>query len=629
MLRLMRDHAASWVIKIVLGAIVVVFMFWGIGGDIRQPKERILATVNEEIISSEQYRDEYNKLVQRYRQFGSKLNESMVKMLEKQALDNLIDQTLLRQEAKKLGIRISDTELADAIGKIDAFRTAGIFNDSLYRRVLNANRLTPEMFETLQKKSMMTGKVRSLVLSSIKVSDDEAMEWYQWNDASVSIDYVFFSTKEYKDIKPSEEEVKAFYEERGESYKSDPQVKVQYIRFDVKDYVSKVELADEEIQDYHNENQGEFKTEKTVQARHILLKLEEKASEELGEEKRRKAAEIMEKAKAGEDFAELAKTYSEGPTKSRGGDLGAFKREAMVKPFSDKAFSMKPGEISEPVRTKFGWHVIKVEKVNEAGSKSLEDAKPDITKKLRDQKAKDMAYDEAEALYDSVFEGDNLTDIAKTKGLEIKTTELFTKKKGPEEGVKNRFKFSSEAFKLAPLEISEIQDLGNEYYIIQSLEKVPEKPAEFEEAKTKVRRDLIKEKQGDAAKTDAEAFLTTLKNGGSMSEVCEEQELSLKTTDFFKRSDSIPDIGYEKELSKVAFSLSAEKKLSQELVKGQKGYYVVAYREKKIPDAESFGKEKKDVKDKLLQQKQFKAFDAWMSDLKEKNQISIDADFLN
>ncbi len=629
MLRLMRDHATSWLIKIILGAIVIVFVFWGVGS-FRDKSVNKIAFVNEESISMDEYREAYNKLIERYKQFGTKLDGDMIKRLEKQALDGLIDQSLMRQEAEKLSFRVSDDELADAIQKMEVFQRDGTFDSSLYTRILNANRLTPERFEVVQKHGMLISKLRSFILNNVKVSDQEAMEWFKWNKASASIDYVVFEPNKYKDTEPSDEDMKAYYDNKKESYKTEPEIKAQFLSFVPESYKSETEVTDDEIQDYYEANPEEFKTEKTVQARHILIKVEKDSAPEVAEEKKQKASEILEMAKGGRDFAELAKEYSEDEgSKVRGGDVGEFDRKRMVKPFSDAAFSMKAGEISDLVKTQFGWHIIRVEKVNEESELSLDEAKEKITKKLTDKKAKDIAYDKAEEFYDSFFEGDNLAEIAKVQHLTITATDSFTQKKGPAKGVKNRRKFASAAFKLEAMGISEIEDLGDGYYIIQTIEKTSEKIAEFEDVKEKVRADLIKEKQDEKAVKDANEFLTALKNGESMDTEIEKTGLTLKSTDFFKRNEAIPEIGYEREIAQAAFKLSDEKKIPEDVIKGRKGYYVIRFKERKNPEPEAFDKEKTTVKEQLLQQKKFKTFDAWLSKVKDGSEITIEADFLN
>ncbi len=623
MLRVMRDHATSWLIKILLGAIVIVFVFWGVG-NFGEQQETKAAIVNGDLITMKEYQSEYNRLRERYRQnFGGKLDEDMIKRfnLRGQALDGLIDQRILLQEAAKLGFKVSKQELSDAISKMEVFQKNGVFNSSQYRYILSRNRMTPEDFEFLQKNAMLQQKIRTLVISSVKVSENEVLEWFKWDNTTASIDYVLFEPTKYKDITPGEEEIKAYHEENKDNYKTDPEVKVQYLRFDNETYKPRVKIDNVEIQDYYDENKGELKNEKTVEARHILLKTEKDTSPEEIEKKKEKALEIMKMAKEeGKDFAELAKEYSEGPTKDKGGQLGAFKKGAMVKPFSDKAFSMKPGEISEPVLTRFGWHIIKVEKVNEEKEQTFDEAKEKITKKLTDEAAKNIAYDEAEDFYDECQVGDDLAKLAEKDGLEILKTDFFTKKRGPHR-VKNRSKFASAAFELDVTDFTNIKDFGDGYYIIQALEKTPPQISEFKDVEKKVIHDLKKQKQDEKAKQDAEEFLGALKNGETMEAVSEKYELTPKATESFKRTGSIPDIGYERDITETAFKLSDENKLPENVLKGRKGYYIISLKEKKEPGSEEFEKEKDQVKERLLQQKQMKTFSAWLSKIKDKYEI--------
>jgi peptidyl-prolyl cis-trans isomerase D len=201
-------------------------------------------------------------------------------------------------------------------------------------------------------------------------------------------------------------------------------------------------------------------------------------------------------AKEGKDFAELAKQYSEGPTRDKGGYLGKFKKEAMVKPFADMAFSLKAGEIGEPVRTQFGWHIIKVEKVNEASITSFDDAKKNIQKNLTDDMAKSLAYDEAETVSDDAIEEEDLINAAKERNMKILTTDFFSSK-GPIKGIKDSSKFASIAFNLTDKEISNVEEFENGYYILQLADKIQPKIPALDKVKEQVRLELIREKQDE------------------------------------------------------------------------------------------------------------------------------------
>ncbi len=629
MLRLMRDQASSWLIKVLLGAIVVVFVFWGVGS-FRSERGGSVAVVNGDVITSDDYRNAYNNLVERVRQsFGNQFNEDILETLrvKEQALNQLIDNRLLVQEAQRLKFRVSNEELAEAIMDIGAFQNAGAFDSRLYKNVLTRLRLTPEEFEVSHRESMLTEKLRSLVTESVKVADQEAREWYNWQNASVDIDYLFFKPDRYKDINPAREEIKGYFEDNKTSYKTEPMIKVRHLKFSSDAYTSQVKVSDDEIRDYYDINQEEFAKPKTVGARHILIKLDQAADAETVEKKRKKALDILKMAREGRDFAALAQKYSEGPTKNKGGYLGEFRRETMVKPFADKAFTMEPGEISEPLRTQFGWHVIKVEKVTPASNLSLEEAQKTILKKLTDEKAKSLAYDEAAAVSDISFEGDDLMLAAEERNLKVMTTEFFTKK-GPVEDVREPAKYASVAFDLQGTEISDIQDFVDEYYILQVVERIPAKIHEFANVKEKVRSALMKEKQDQQAREDANALMSALKSGESLSSESKKYEIELKSTGFFKRNDSIPGIGFQRQVIEAAFKLSDNKKLAEEVIKDGQGYYVIQFRKRKDPDPLGFGSEEKRIKQSLREQKKARIYNAFVEQIKSKSEITIKEEFL-
>lgn len=628
MLSLMRKHAGTWMIKIILGAIVVVFVFWGVGSYTSRRSGRV-ADVNGTIITLDDYRASYNTLLEQVRRsFGNNLSEELIKTLQlrKRALDQLIDRSLMLQAAEKFKLTVSDQELAQSIRNIPAFQIAGVFDNRRYINALSANKLTPETFEIQQRDSLIIDKLQSFISGSIKVSDLEAQQWYIWNNTEVDIEYVVFEARRYKDVMPSNEEIHNYFDKNKDSYKTDPQIKARYLYFKPEDYAADVTVSEDDIQEYYESHLDKFKTDKTVEARHILIKVAADADAEAVEDARKRIDKIYNMAKGGQDFAELAKKYSEGPTKSKGGLLGAFTREAMVKPFADKAFSMKVGEISEPVRTQFGWHIIKVEKINPEKMKSLSEAADDIRKTLKADISKNLAYDEAEAVYDASFEGQDFDSIAQHRNLKILTTEYFTRKKPPK-GIKNASRFAAVAFSLPLNEISDVQDFGDGYFLIEVVDKIPAQIPELKTIEASVKKDLVKKKQEEKARDEANKFLEELKNGQSFAAVSQKYKQTPKKTGFFKRNDSIPTIGNEPEIARIAFRLSDSNKLPEGTIKGQKGYFIINYLARKEPTLEGFEKEKSGIKERLLQQKSFKTFDAWLTQMKNESRISIEEHF--
>ena len=629
MLSLMRKHATSWLIKIILAAIVIVFVLWGVGSWTSQRSGRV-ATVNGEMITADDYRVAYKRLIEQVRQsFGNNLNDELIKtlQLDKQTLNQLIDNILMRQAASELDLRVSDEELSRSIRSISAFQTAGVFDPRRYQGVLDRNDSTPEAFEISQRDALLMDRLNNLIAGSVKVSDQEAMAWYMWNDAMVNLDFFLLETDRYTEIAVTAEEAQKYFESRKESYKTEPALKVRYIKFEPKTWASQVDIADDELQEYYDEHPNEFQNPKTVEARHILIEVDQDAGPEKVAEAKKRIEDILQKARAEQDFAELAKQYSEGPSKDKGGYLGTFKREAMVKPFADKAFSMKSGEISDPVRTRFGWHLIKVEKVNEAATTPLTDAKDDIRKKLADERAKLLAYDAAESVFDAAFEGRPLAEIAADQKLAVNTTDFFTRQ-GPSKGVQDKAGFAKIAFDLPEKQVSEIQDLGDGYYLLEIAEKQAARIPELAEVEEKVKTDLIKEKKNEKAKTDAEALLSALKDGAAIETAGKEFDLTPKSTGFFKRNGTIPNIGFEPDLSRIAFELSDKRSLPQEVIQGGKGFYVIKFKQRKTPSMEEFEKEKANIIETLLQQKRSGTLRAWLEQKKNSSEIVIEEGFL-
>lgn len=627
MLRLMRDYATSWMIKIILGAIVVVFVFWGVGS-FRDRKANVIASVNGEAVTLEEYRSSYNTLLdQMRRQFGDNLNAELLQMmnLDRQALEQLIEKRLLMQAVEDLQLRVTDEEVIQDIQRMSAFHTNGIFDSRLYTTVLNFNRLTPEGFEAAQKERMLIEKLRNYLVNDIKVSENELREYYDWKNTTVAIDYAVFDPETYQ-VELTDEAIETYFNDNRETYRTEPQRKAQYLVFDPQNYKDGIQISAEDIENYYVDNKDKFSSPKTVEARHILIKVDSGASEEDIEKAKVKAEEVLALVKKGEDFAEMAKKHSEGPSAANGGHLGTFKKEDMVAPFSEKAFSMQAGEVSEPVRTQFGWHLIKVEKVNAASVETLEEATNTIQATLIDDEARVQAYDKAESFFESTLEGDNIAVVGSEMGYEVHTTELFAQD-GPEKGIKNPGAFGEAAFALAVNQISDVQDFNDGYYILQIIEDIPGTIPSLESVKETVIEDLTRVEQAALAQTKATHFLSSLSSDGTSDDKNSETSIELKSTEFFKRSQQIPEIGFENEISQAAFTLSSANPLPETILKGRKGFYVIRYKDRRLPDPQGFDKEKDQLSDTLINQKQIRAFNTWLSELRKKSEISVHESF--
>jgi len=632
MLHLMRKHATSWIIKFLLSAIVIVFVFWGVGS-FREENVNRVAEVNGTVITIDQYYDAYNNVIEGYkRQFGDNLDDKLLEALniKQQVVNTLIERELVLQEANKMKIRVTDEELARSIQSISYFQKDGLFDNRYYVNVLRRNRMTPEQFELSQRRSLYLEKLRGLVIGSVKVADDEARAWFNYENETVNIDYIAFEFDKYTELELTKEAINEYYENNKDDYKTELEIKVAYIHFDKKKYLPLVKINTEEIETYYESHKSEFETPKTVEARHILLKVDAESGSEKDVDAKKRAQDVYQKAiQKDADFAKLAQEFSEGPSKDRGGYLGQFKKEDMVKPFSDKAFSMKAGEVSEPVRTSFGWHIIKVEGVNEATSLTIGAATPDIKEKLENERADNLAYDAAEDFFDTLY-NDPLTSAAKASGLSVVETDFFGSR-GPSTLFRDRYSFARAAFELEKDQTSEIVGWDNGYYIIQLLEKKEPFVQDLLVVQDRVEKDLKNKLQTEKAFENAVTCLNTISESGQKTltekTAQADQSYSFTTSGFFKRNEDIPKVGNEKDINTAAFSLTANNPIGYTVYKGLKGYYVIKLKDRKQPDEEAFKDALQSVKDTLRQKRESKLFENWIESIKMKSKIEIEERF--
>lgn len=628
MLSSMRKNAGSWMIKILLGLIVLAFVFMG-AGTFYSRRDTEVAKVNGEHVTSEEYQRTYQNAVENLRQrFGDGLDQDTLDTLniEEQVLNQLIEKRLLLQTAEQNHIMLTDEILAGWITSIQAFQNNGQFDPNLYKRVLSRNRLSPESFEAMQKQNLLENMVRNFAGNAVPVAEEEARAWFEWRNTEVNIEYAVFSAKDFKDVEISQEETEEYFEENREAYRSPPRRKARYVRFNPEDYLDQVSVSQSEVSDYYDSNRSEFTEPETVEARHILLEVPQDADTETEEKTRKKALEIIEKAESDEDFSELARRFSEDQTAEEGGYLGTLEKGDTVKEFSEAAFSLEPGEISKPVRTKFGWHIIKIEDRTEESVRPLAEVKGKIREKLGMEKATDLAHDEAFSVYNISFEGDDLVENSEEMGLELKTTDFFDRNSGPD--INGTEKFAETAFSLSEGEISEVTQINDSFYLIQPVEKQKPGIPELDSVIEEVREDALREKRKLIARQTAESLLEQLGSEESLSDVPGTNEYKVETTGFFKRNQAVPGIGQNRPLSSAAFSLREDKPIADSVIDGDDDkFYVIGLKDRKTPGDSAFENEKQDVIAEFKERKRRQMLDKWTTALRQRSDIEISDKF--
>lgn len=631
MLQFIRNRASSWIVKFILSLIIVVFVFFG-WGTYKSGKMNQIASVNGEVITPGEYRTTYNHVLESIKeQFGGNLSPELIEMfqIERQALNRLIEEKIILQNAKEHNLMVSDLELADYVFNMEFFQTDGRFDGKKYKQVLAANRMSVEEFEMSVRKDLLLQRMASLITGAVKVTEKELEAFYNYSNKTADIKYAAFDPYQYKEseLPVSEEEITRYYDENKEDFQSEEKLKVSFLRFDSDDFKKNIEVSDREIESYYQENIKNYSSPEKIKARHILVKVAEGAGEKEIEDKKIQIEKIRSKIIQGSDFGEMAKKHSEGPSGLQGGDLGEFQREDMVKPFADAAFELSEGEVSQPVRTQFGWHLIKVEKKMEKSLKEIKDVKDSIKSFLLTRKSKMAAYDIADAVYASTLAGSSINEEAEARGLLKEETNYFTIE-GPSFGIANAKEFAREAFTYEVGETSRILELGETMYILQVDDRRMPEVLPLDQVKTKIKEIVLENKKEDKARSDAEAFLAKLIETDSFDEGKKVVLSDVKEVKGIQRHGVIKELGSLPELQEKIFeTASKDKTICETAVKTSKGYFVFSVLNTNLPSQESFEAEKDSLKEKMLERKRNQFFSKWMEDCKKNSKINISNKF--
>ncbi len=630
MLTSMRENAGSFIIKLLLGAIVVVFVLWGVGTN-QQSSNPEVARVEGQPISYADYAQAYQQLLDNVRrQFGSNLDEDTLGLLnlKEQALNQLIDRAVLIKESQTMGFRVSDEELAAHIRDIPAFQSAGGFDRSQYDRVLTQFRMTPEAFEASQRNDLLIQKLSDIIARTAKVSEGEAADWYRWQNATLNVEYVIFEPDQTAIIDPTDDELRTYFDTHQERFKTPPKRSAHYLVFRPEEHRAGLTLAAEDVAAYYDEHIDEFEVEESVEARHILFKVDKDADQAAVDAARARAEDIYNQIKAGGDFAALAEAHSdEAATGAKGGYLGTFGRGQMVKPFEEAAFALTPGEVSPPVRSEFGFHIIKIDQKTPARTRTLAEAEDKIRGQLTDRRARLLALEAAEAAYDLSYESENLETVAAELGRALQTTGMITRNQ-PVEGVSDPTAFGRVLFDLNTDGISEVQEIGGAFFVIQvQAIETPQVPA-LETVRARVVADWKQELRWEQAENQAKAFLLALKEGGEMEALSKEKGLEVKTSGFFKRNEGIGAIGYQPEIAAATFGLSRENPLPENPIRSSSGFYVFHFLERREPEGRIDQTQMDQTRTQLLELKRRQLFDDWMAAAKGRTDIQIDRSVL-
>jgi peptidyl-prolyl cis-trans isomerase D len=605
----MRKHATSWLIKVAT-----------------EKKASRVAVVNGSYIGIREYQSMYNNLLEQMRrQFGGQFTSELVETLnlKGQALDQLINRRLILAEAGMLKFDVSREELQNAIVSYPAFQTNGRFDPLRYQQALRYSRLTPQEFEASQREDLLINKVEQFIARGTKVLESEMLSFFHHTRDRVNLAYVQIDPNDFKNqVKVDEEALRDYFDKHRENYRVAEKRNILYVRFVPRDYLAEVEVTDQEIEEFYQLHQDDYREPKKVHARHILFPISEKAKTAEIQEILDRAKKVLDLARKGDNFAELARKYSEDSTAAKGGDLGYFKSDDMVKPFADSAFSLKKGEISDLVRTRFGIHIIKVEDIKEESIQPLAQAKGAVRKSLKEERGREIALQRAESFIDRGRALDDLQKAAVEEGLEAKESGLFAAKE-PIPQLGRHPEINEIIFSLRSREVSPILRVGDDQVVAQLVEIQDSRLEEFAEAQEKVQEDWITEQSKVLARTQAEEWLDTARQEGNLAEVARRNKLKIDKTGLFTTISPTRPLGNQRDLFITAFSLTPEQPIPSEVYEVD-GTFIILQLEDIQPASENgFQEEKDGIAEQLLQVKKEQTFSRWINGRRQQADIRM------
>lgn len=434
MLQTIRDHAQGWIAWVIVGLIILTFALFGIDQYARGDKVEVVAEVNGEDITAREFLTLYNRQKNRLQQQFGELYDQVVKdeELREQVLNALIESEQIRQWADENGIVISDQQLAAAIQNADVFQENGQFSQKMYEDVLLRNGLNVARFEYEQRQFLSENQYKNLTLASSFVTQSELMQVASLEGQERNVAYLRVDQRPFlKTVNVSDEQVAESYASNKADYVEPEKVSIDYVELSQKELAKTIEVNDDLLMGFYEENKLQFTLPEKRQAKHILISTGAGDSE-TDEKAQATVKEVQDKLAAGESFEELAKTYSQDPGSAQsGGDLGTFEQGMMVPEFDEAVFSMQAGEVSEPIKTEFGYHIIKLVKVEAKQAQAFADVKDEVKSLYQTQEAERQYFDLLEQLNTLVYEqSDSLEPAAQALGLTVVTSELISRDGG-------------------------------------------------------------------------------------------------------------------------------------------------------------------------------------------------------
>lgn len=527
MLIKIREKSQGVFAWIILLLICVPFALWGIQNYVGGGSEATIATVGDK----EFFQQDLNRAYEQFRQrlAGQNFDETGIK---KQALDQLIRDEVLLQYVEKEGLIVNDQTTKKFIKELDYFQTDGKFDKKQYKAILAAQRMSPAEFANRIKKAQVMEQFQRSVVDSAFVTPKDIENFFLIQNQKRNVEIVSIALEKVEE-QPTEAEIDTYYQQQQNLFLTDEQVSIEYVELSLDNLAKQVIPSEEQLKEYYKEQKDQYETKERRKISHILFAI----SKDDGDDKKQLERALKAKQELiDKDFSDLAKEISDDKlTASKGGDLGLFNVGVMEKSFEEAASSLKLGEVSEPVKSAFGYHLIKVTELVKGESKSFDDVKDKITTAFQRSEAENTFYELGETLTEVSYENpDSLQAVADAIGIEIKETGLFGKKAvkdKADDNITSKAVVINAAFSKDVLEgnNSEPIELGTDRMIVlRMLQYKPSEVKALKEVKKEIITTLLKEKATERAIEKAEIVRKAVIGGQTLKTVAKENDLKVK-----------------------------------------------------------------------------------------------------
>lgn len=540
MLQTIRDKITGLVASIFLGTIAIVFVFWGI--DFQSGTQSYAAKVDGEKIPVETVRRAWQQRQSQLQQMlRNELPPEMVKTQQSALVEQFIRQALLTQRAKDYGYRVGDQALARRVMEFPQFQVDGKFSKDRYNALLRSSGMNETQFEAELQTELLITQLQNAVIDSAFVAPYELERRYTLEKQQREVDYALIPASDFAaTVAVTDEQIQKWYDENKSNYLTAETVNLQYIELDRSRAEGAVTVTEPELEEYYEQIKDRFESPERRRARHILITVGDGVDDAAA---LKKAEDLTAKAKGGADFAQLAKENSKDPgSAQQGGDLDWAQRGMFVGPFEEALFAMAPGEIRGPVKTQFGYHVLKLEQVEAPRRQSFEEARAEVESEYRKNRSQTRFYDETQKLGDTAFAIlTELDSVAKTMNLPIRTVTGFTRAGGGELGQDPgviEAAFSEDV--LERRQNSPLITIGDDRaLVLRVTDHKPAEPRPLAEVRAQIESQLKVQAARDAAAKKGADAVARLQKGESWVAVAAAEKLAPVGKRFVTRQDTI------------------------------------------------------------------------------------------